>query len=79
MFFHRSMVQHWQHNQIYSLIYNLGDRVVRHANMEEELVRYFLDLLLEEDHDREETMDNVLVTIPRIVLEEHNEALMREI
>jgi hypothetical protein len=46
-FFHKAMLQHRQHNRIFSLKKTNGERLFKHEEMEQELTTHFKDLLTE--------------------------------
>ena len=45
----------------------------------QELIRYYKDLLTNPFHDQQQSIDKITRNIPRILTQEHNEALMRPI
>jgi len=71
------MVQHRQRNIIFSLK-NEGVRQTQDEDMEENLVRYFKDLLTEPHMERKDAVHRMYNQIPNMITRDQNIALMRE-
>eukprot|EP00253_Pinus_taeda_P004201 PITA_04201 len=70
------MVHHRQHNRIYSLKDEEGQRKVQHEEMEEILVNHFKDLLSEGPENRTEAIQRITQHMPNLVTQEQSMALM---
>lgn len=75
-FFHKAMVQHRQHNRIFSLLKPGGNILVQHEDMGNLLVNNFQNTMLEPLHDRSKVIDRITRHIPQLVNGDQNLALM---
>jgi hypothetical protein len=73
------MIQHRHHNQISTTRDNQCNKLTSHEVIAKELIHYYKILLSEPQQDRKETIQNITKNIPRLVTQEHNESLLREI
>jgi hypothetical protein len=78
-FFHRAMTHGRHINRITHLEDSQGNHIREHQKIEEELLRYYQDLLKEPRIDRTEAIRRVTEHIPALVTSEHNSALSRPI
>lgn len=58
--FHKAMVHHRQHNHIYFLKDEEGQRKTQHEEMEGLLVRHFKDLLTENEDNRLDVIQRIM-------------------
>ena len=58
------MLQHRQHNIIFSLKATNGDRLIKHKDMERELINHFKDLLTEPLPNRQDAIQKITEHIP---------------
>lgn len=63
--FHKAMQQHRQHNRIFSLKYNQGNRLTQKEEMESLLIQHFKGILTETHNNREEDIAKISQYIPR--------------
>ena len=73
------MIQRRQHNRIFSLKDQNGNRVFQHEEMEQELRNHFQNLLTEPTPNRDEAIAKITRHIPSIITREQNLALLREV
>ena len=66
-FFHKSMIQRRQHNIIFSLKDQNGNRLFNHEDMEKELVDHFKNLLTELEPNRTEAIEKITQHIPHVI------------
>ena len=66
-FFHKAMVQHRQHNRIFSLKNEVKDIIVCHEDMEELVVHHFHTLLSEPEQDRSEAIHRITQKISHLI------------
>jgi hypothetical protein len=78
-FFHNSMIQRRHQNKITSLRDNQGNKVNNHQDIQSELMQYYSSLMQEPQQHRNEAIKKITQHIPKILNEDHNEALMRQI
>jgi len=71
------MIQHRQRNKILSIKDQDGERIIEHEGIEQVLKDYHEDILKEPQVDRSEAIKVICSTIPRLVTEDQNKALMR--
>ena len=74
-FFHRAMIHRRHVNKITHLEDSQGHMIREHTKIEEELPRYYQDLLTEPNVDRMEAIQRVTEHMPSLVISEQNEAL----
>jgi hypothetical protein len=77
--FHRAMIHRRHVNRITHLEDSQGNIIREHTKIEEELLRYYQDLLTEPNVDRTEAIQRVTEHIPSLVTSEQNAALTRPI
>jgi len=77
--FHKAMLNHRQHNRIFSLKDSQGNKVLQQEEMEKLLVDYFRGILTEPNISMEEEIARVCQHIPKKVTKEQNTALLRVI
>jgi hypothetical protein len=73
------MLQHCQHNRIFSLKATNGECLFKHEEMEQELTTHFKDLLTEPIPNRLTAIQKITQHIPQLITREHNLALLREV
>jgi exonuclease III len=78
-FFHRTMIHRRHINRITHLENEQGNLIREHTQIEEELNRYYQNLLTETKENRNEAITRVTSHIPSLVTPEQNTALMRQI
>eukprot|EP00253_Pinus_taeda_P005798 PITA_05798 len=78
-FFHKAMVNHHQHNKIFSLKDKEGNRVTQQDEIEQLLVKHFKGILSEPNVNRYEDIDKICHLIPKKVSRDQNLALLRVI
>jgi exonuclease III len=78
-FFHRAMMHRRHINKINHLEDSQGNLTRDHTKIEEELLRYYQDLLTEPQQDRTAAIRRVTEHIPALVTPEQNAALTRPI
>jgi hypothetical protein len=78
-FFHRAMMHRRHVNRITHLEDSQGNLTREHSKIEEELLKYYQDLLTEPQKDRTEAIRRVTGHIPALVTPEQNAALTRPI
>jgi len=78
-FFHRAMMHRRHINRINHLEDSQGNLTRDHTKIEEELLRYYQDLLTEPQQDRTAAIRKVMAHIPTLVTPEQNAALTRPI
>ena len=78
-YFHKNMIQRRQHNRIFSLKDQNGNRLLQHEGMEKVLVDHFKNLLTESNQNRQLAIDKITCLIPSVVTRDQNLALLREI
>jgi hypothetical protein len=78
-FFHRSMIHRCYINRITKLENSQGNTLLDHADIEEDLVTYYKELLSEPPVDRMLAIRKVTQHIPALITLEQNNALMRPI
>ena len=78
-FFHRTVMHRRHINRITHLEDDQGNPIREHQQIEEELLRYYQDLLKEPNIDRTEAIRRVTEHIPALVTPEQNSALTRPI
>jgi exonuclease III len=78
-FFHRTMIHRRHINRITHLEDEQGNLIREHAHIEEELNRYYQNLLTESKEDRNEAITRVTSHIPSLITPEQNVALIRPI
>jgi len=64
-FFHQAMVQHRQRNKIFSILNSEGQRVTKHEEMEQILVDYQKEMLIEPRVNRNEAIERICNESPR--------------
>lgn len=75
-FFHKSTVQHRQHNRINCLKSSDGMILEEQSLIEQELIQYFSDLLSKPEGEEHRNRRSITQHIPRLVTPEHNFILM---
>jgi hypothetical protein len=78
-FFHKAMMHRRHINRITHLEDSQGNLIREHSKIEEELLRYYQDLLKESVTDRSEAIRRVTTHIPALITPEKNAALTRPI
>jgi len=78
-FFHRTVMHRRHINRITHLEDDQGNHIREHQKIEEELLRFYQDLLKEPNIDRSEAIRRVTEHIPALVTPEQNSALTRPI
>lgn len=78
-FFHKVMLNHRQHNRIFSIKDRQGNMILQQKEMENLLVDHFKGILTEPNIRREEEITNVIQYIPKKVTRDHNLTLLRVI
>ena len=73
------MLQHRQHNRIFSLKETNGERLIKPEDMERELTTHFKDILTEPIPNRQEEIQKITQHIPRLITREKNLALLWEV
>eukprot|EP00253_Pinus_taeda_P011623 PITA_11623 len=76
-FFHQAMIKHRQRNMILSIKDKNGNRVVEQAEIEQVLMDHHKEILSEPQADRMHAIQEICSTIPRLVTEHQNKALIR--
>eukprot|EP00253_Pinus_taeda_P015092 PITA_15092 len=76
-FFHCFTIQRRMINTITHIQNNQGERVEDHAAIEQELLTYFKQVHHETQTDRTEAIDKIIKSIPKIIIEEHNQMLLK--
>jgi hypothetical protein len=77
--FHRSMIQRRHTNHITQLVMEQGQILQAHEDLEQELVSYYQNLLVEPPGDRSSDIDKITQNIPHLITQEKNDALTRPI
>ena len=67
------------HNKIARIKLDMGEKIETREDMEKELTTFYKNILSELDNHRSEAISKVLETIPSLITEDHNKALMRPI
>ena len=75
-FCHLFMISHKQKNHTTSLIFEEGNRLERHEDMETVLISCFFFLLIEEGHERWEDIARITFHVPRLITTEQNVTLL---
>jgi hypothetical protein len=75
--FHGSTINRRQQNLITSIKSTQGNQVTEHAEIEQELIRYFSNLLTEPKKYRGEAISKITINIPKLVSPYQNDALLR--
>jgi hypothetical protein len=78
-FFHNSMIQRRHQNKIISLKYQQGNKLSNHQDIQSELLQYYKTLMQEPQLNRKDAIKNITQHIPKMINENHNEALMRPV
>lgn len=78
-FFHQAMIQHRQRNRIFSIKNAEGERTVEQGAIEKVLVEYHKEILTKPQKDRGSAIECICKEIPRLITNEQNKALMREV
>jgi hypothetical protein len=78
-FFHRSMIHKRYINHITKLKHSHGNTLLDHADIEEELVTYYKELLSETPFDITPSICRIIQHIPTLIIPEQNKSLMRPI
>ena len=73
------MLQRRQHNRIFSLKATNRERLIKHEDMERELVTHFKDLLTEPLPNLQAAIQKINEHIPRVITREKNLALLRAV
>ena len=79
IFFHKVMIQHRQHNRIFSLVDQEGNHLTQKEYMENLLVQRIQNLLTKPNIERTENINRITQHIPQLVSRDQNLALLREI
>jgi hypothetical protein len=78
-FFHNSMIQRRHQNIIISLKDQQGNKLSNHQDIQSELLQYYITLMQEPQLNRKEAIRKITQHIPKMINENHNEALMRPV
>jgi hypothetical protein len=78
-FFHRSMIQSRHSNRISHMISSQGNKLTSYADMEQELISFFQNLLTEPQPDRTAAITKITQNIPCLISEDQNSLLLRTI
>lgn len=78
-FFHKYTVQHRQQNKIYRLKARDGTILEEQRPIEQELIRYYSELLSKQEDEDQRSRRNITQHIPKLVTQDHNSLLMRPI
>ena len=73
------MIQRRHSNRIYKLKDIQGSVLIKHQDIQEELVNYFQDLLTKSIQNRQVATNKITRNIPKLINEDQNIALMRPI
>eukprot|EP00253_Pinus_taeda_P035953 PITA_35953 len=78
-FFHRTTVQRRMHNSIPFIQTQGGAKIESHEEIEKEFLKHFAQVHTEPEGDRRPTIARITNNVPKIIIEEHNELLLRPI
>ena len=73
------MVQRRNNNKIFKLHNNQGEALHTKQQIQEELIHYFQELLMETAASRHVAIEQITQNIPRLVSEDQNDALLHPI
>lgn len=78
-FFHSTTIQHRMNNNITHILNEQGDKQETHEEIEREFVNYFKKAHQEPQINRSNAIEKITRHIPKLIIEEHNQLLLRPI
>lgn len=77
--FHRTTIQRRMNNNISHIQNEQGERIENQTGIQSEFLDYFKQAHQEPNIDRLPAMDSILSNIPKLILEEHNQLILRPV